>query len=135
MTDYLLTRYQLISLKEAFKNIHFSPDQAVLKQAHRRLKFEKLFYIQLKLLKIRQNRVEKQNGKIFNNVTLLNIFYHNHLPFNLRNDQKRTIRDIYQDLISGRQMNRILQGDVGSGKTIVAFLAMLVVHRWQIPVK
>nr|WP_250238292.1 ATP-dependent DNA helicase RecG [Cardinium endosymbiont of Oedothorax gibbosus] len=127
LPDYLLTRYQLVSLKEAFGNIHFPSSQTVLNQAQRRLKFEELFYTQLKLLKVRQVRVEKQNDKIFNKVELLNVFYHNHLPFNLTNGQKKTIREIYRDLSSGKRMNRLLQGDVGSGKTIVAFLAMLIV--------
>ena len=127
LPDYLLTHYKLLSLKEAFKNIHFPGDQAALKQAQRRFKFEELFYIQLKLLKVRQVRLEKQDGKIFNNLSLLHAFYHNHLPFSLTNGQKKTVREIYRDLTSGKQMNRLLQGDVGSGKTIVAFLAMLVV--------
>ncbi|TSJ81396.1 MAG: ATP-dependent DNA helicase RecG [Candidatus Cardinium sp.] len=127
LPQYLLTRYKLLSLKEAFKNIHFPGNQTLLKQAQRRLKFEELFYVQLKLLKARQVRVEKQNGKIFNNVSLLNLFYHNYLPFHLTNGQKETIKAIYRDLSSGKQMNRLLQGDVGSGKTIVAFLSMLVV--------
>lgn len=71
--------------------------------------------------------MEKQNGKIFNHVTLLNMFYHNCLPFKLTNGQKETIRDIYRDLSSRKQMNRLLQGHVGCEKTIVAFLAMLMV--------
>nr|WP_223245915.1 ATP-dependent DNA helicase RecG [Cardinium endosymbiont of Sogatella furcifera] len=127
LPDYLLTRYRLLSLKEAFRNIHFPGDQTLLRQAQRRLKFEELFYTQLKLLKTRQVRVEKQNGKVFNDLSLFNAFYHNHLPFHLTNGQKETLRDIYRDLSAGKQMNRLVQGDVGSGKTIVAFLAMLVV--------
>lgn len=127
LPDYLLARYQLISLKGALHNIHFPSDPAALKQAQRRLKFEELFYLQLKLFKVRGVRVEKQTGKVFNNVSLLHTFYHNHLPFHLTNGQKEAIREIYRDLSSGKQMNRLLQGDVGSGKTIVAFLAMLVV--------
>ncbi|WP_419241903.1 ATP-dependent DNA helicase RecG [Cardinium endosymbiont of Nabis limbatus] len=127
LPEYVLRRYELSPLREVFQNIHFPGDETLLKQAQRRLKFEELFYIQLKLLKARQVRVERQNGKVFNNVSLLNTFYHNHLPFHLTADQKKTIKEIYRDLGSGKQMNRLLQGDVGSGKTIVAFLAMLVV--------
>ncbi|MEF2228469.1 MAG: ATP-dependent DNA helicase RecG [Candidatus Cardinium sp.] len=127
LPDYLLTRYRLLSLKEAFRNIHFPDNLTLLRQAQRRLKFEELFYTQLKLLKVRQVRLEKQNGKVFNDLSLFNLFYHNHLPFHLTNGQKETLRDIYRDLTAGKQMNRLVQGDVGSGKTIVAFLAMLVV--------
>ncbi|ROT47145.1 ATP-dependent DNA helicase RecG [Candidatus Cardinium hertigii] len=124
---YLLTHYKLISLQEAFKNIHLPSSQQMLKQAQRRLKFEELFYIQLKFLKIKQRRMEKQASKAFQDLALLHTFYHNHLPFNLTNGQKKSIRDIYRDLASGKQMNRLLQGEVGSGKTIVAFIAMLIV--------
>ncbi|WP_243017963.1 MULTISPECIES: ATP-dependent DNA helicase RecG [Candidatus Cardinium] len=126
LPGYLLIRYRLPSLVEAFIHIHFPTNQTLLKQAQRRLKFEELFFIQLKLLKVRQVRSEKEKGKIFNDLSLFNLFYHNHLPFSLTNGQKETIRAIYRDLSSGKQMNRLLQGDVGSGKTIVAFLAMLM---------
>lgn len=127
LPNYLLTRYQLSSLKEAFQNIHFPNDESVLRQARRRLKFEELFYIQLKLLKQKQIYSTKQNGKIFNDLSLFNTFYQRHLPFHLTNGQKQAIKEIYRDIRSGKQMNRLLQGDVGSGKTIVAFLAMLMV--------
>lgn len=127
LSDDLLTRYKLIPIKEAFINIHFPKDHVSLIQAKRRLKFEELFYIQLKLLKIRQIRVEKQKSKSFHELSLFRSFYNNYLPFVLTDDQKKVLRDIYRDFISGKQMNRFLQGDVGSGKTIVAFLAMLIV--------
>ncbi|WP_422389217.1 ATP-dependent DNA helicase RecG [Cardinium endosymbiont of Tipula unca] len=124
---YLLTKYRLITLGEALKNIHFPANKGILRQAQRRLKFEELFYIQLKLLKLKQIRVEKQGGKLFRDLSLFNEFYNRHLPFTLTNAQKNVIKDIYRDFVSGKQMNRLLQGDVGSGKTIVAFLAMLVI--------
>ncbi|MGI2299599.1 ATP-dependent DNA helicase RecG [Candidatus Cardinium hertigii] len=127
LPNYLLRRYQLFSLKEAFQNIHFPNDESVLRQARRRLKFEELFYIQLKLLKQKQIYSTKQNGKVFNDLSLFNAFYHHHLPFHLTDGQKQAIKEIYRDIRSGKQMNRLLQGDVGSGKTIVAFLAMLMV--------
>ncbi|MBX9890331.1 MAG: ATP-dependent DNA helicase RecG [Amoebophilaceae bacterium] len=124
---YLLTTYRLISLKEAFKYIHFPMNQESLHQSRRRLKFEELFYIQLRLFKMKQIRLEKQASKVFKNLWLFNEFYKKHLPFSLTDDQKKVVRDIYRDLHTGHQMDRLLQGDVGSGKTIVAFLAMLIV--------
>lgn len=127
LPTYLLTKYRLMDLKEAFQNIHFPANAQVLKQAQRRLKFEELFYIQLKLFKIKQIRLEKQDSKPFRDLSLFNEFFQNHLPFSLTHGQKEALRDMYRDLRSGKQMNRLLQGDVGSGKTIVAFLAMLII--------
>lgn len=117
---------KLISKKDALINIHFPKDQLSLTQAQQRLKFEELFYIQLRLLKMKVVRKEKFKGQVFNNAGLVTIFYNEHIPFPLTNAQKKVIREIYADLRSGQQMNRLLQGDVGSGKTIVAFICMLL---------
>ena len=124
---YLRQRYKMMGKREALLNIHFPTSYEILQQARFRLKFEELFYIQLQLLQLRQVRLEKQAGKIFRDISLLSQFYHTELPFKLTNAQKRVVREIYQDLQSGKQMNRLLQGDVGSGKTMVAFLSMLIV--------
>ena len=123
----LITELGLISKAEALWHIHFPQDSRKLKEASFRLKFEELFYIQLRLLKLKLARIEKFKGKIFKETGLINEFYHNHLPFELTNAQKKVIREIYSDMKSGKQMNRLLQGDVGSGKTIVAFICILAV--------
>jgi ATP-dependent DNA helicase RecG len=123
---YLRQRYQLISKDLALLNIHFPKNHEVLHQARFRLKFEELFYIQLQLLQLKEVRLEKQLGKVLNDTTLLHQFYHSDLPFALTEAQKRVVKEIYHDLRSGKQMNRLVQGDVGSGKTIVAFLSMLI---------
>ena len=122
----LLTKQRLISKKEALLYIHFPQSHESLAAAQQRLKFEELFYIQLRLLKLKLVRQEKFKGISFTDVTLLTDFYNNHLPFALTDAQKRVIKEIYADMKSGRQMNRLLQGDVGSGKTIVGFICMLV---------
>ncbi|PZR39967.1 MAG: ATP-dependent DNA helicase RecG [Azospira oryzae] len=122
----LLTKQRLISKKEALLHIHFPQSHESLAAAQQRLKFEELFYIQLRLLKLKLVRQEKFKGISFTDVTLLTDFYNNHLPFALTDAQKRVIKEIYADMKSGRQMNRLLQGDVGSGKTIVGFICMLV---------
>jgi ATP-dependent DNA helicase RecG len=116
-----------ISKKDALQYIHFPQTLEQLAQAQARLKFEELFYIQLKLLKMKVVRQEKFKGQVFQDASLLTTFYNDHLPFALTDAQKKVIREIYGDLKSGKQMNRLLQGDVGSGKTIVAFICMLVV--------
>lgn len=121
------TQYGLIDKKDALNHIHFPTNQTNLRKAQFRLKFEELFYLQLRLLKLKLTRVEKFAGQVFNSTEILNNFYHQHLPFDLTNAQKKVIREVYKDLKSGRQMNRLIQGDVGSGKTIVAFICMLVV--------
>jgi len=123
----LTTELRLTSKADALRHIHFPQDSRKLQEARLRLKFEELFYIQLRLLKLKLARTEKFKGKIFKETGLINEFYHNHLPFELTNAQKRVIKEIYSDLKSGKQMNRLLQGDVGSGKTIVAFICILVV--------
>jgi ATP-dependent DNA helicase RecG len=122
----LIMRYKLLSKKEAMKNIHFPGSPRLLDEAKRRLKFEELFFIQLRLFMQKQMRKENFKGQVFRNIPLLNEFYKSHLPFDLTEAQKRVVREIYKDLCSGKQMNRLLQGDVGSGKTIVAFVCMLM---------
>lgn len=123
----IINAENLISKTEALKHVHMPSTQELLAQAQRRLKFEELFYIQLRLLKMKLVRQSKFKGLIFQNTTLLNKFYKEQLPFSLTNAQKKVIKEIYLDLKSGKQMNRLLQGDVGSGKTIVSFICMLVV--------
>ncbi|MBT1706956.1 ATP-dependent DNA helicase RecG [Fulvivirgaceae bacterium PWU5] len=120
-------KYQLISKKDALQYKHFPQTADQLAQAQQRLKFEELFYIQLRLLKMKVVRQEKFSGQVFQDARLLTTFYNDHLPFALTDAQKKVIREIYTDLKSGKQMNRLLQGDVGSGKTIVAFICMLVI--------
>lgn len=123
----LLSAQKLMSKQEAIKNIHFPSGQDALAQAQRRLKFEELFYIQLRLLKLKLVREDNFKGAVYQDATLVTTFYNQHLPFPLTDAQKKVIREIYADLRSGKQMNRLLQGDVGSGKTIVAFICMLLV--------
>lgn len=122
----ILSRYHFISKRDALIYVHFPPDHQILAKAQHRLKFEELFYIQLQLLKLKLVRHEKFRGKVFTNASLLTDFYNNHLPFALTDAQKKVIREIYGDMKSGKQMNRLLQGDVGSGKTIVGFICMLI---------
>lgn len=116
----------LIAKKDALQHIHFPQNQEWLAAAQARLKFEELFYIQLRLLKMKVVRQEKFKGMVFNDAAILTRFYKEHLPFELTEAQKRVIREIYADMKTGKQMNRLLQGDVGSGKTIVAFICMLI---------
>ncbi|KOF04526.1 ATP-dependent DNA helicase RecG [Roseivirga seohaensis subsp. aquiponti] len=123
----LVARYGMIEKKLALWHIHFPGNEELLKKAQFRLKFEELFFIQLRLLKLKLTRTEKYRGAVFSDSSLLTDFYNNHLPFDLTNAQKRVIKEIYFDMKSGKQMNRLLQGDVGSGKTIVAFICMLLV--------
>ena len=123
----LLKQNRFLEKKECIRTVHFPEDQQRLDAARARLKFEELFYIQLRLLRMKMIRQHKYKGFIFQNALLLNEFYKNFLPFALTNAQKKVIKEIYADLKSGAQMNRLLQGDVGSGKTIVAFICMLLV--------
>ncbi len=122
----LVDRYRLISKPDAVKNIHFPESINCLEKATFRLKFEELFYVQLRLLKLKLARIDKFPGQVFGDTKLVHDFYKNHLPFELTSAQKRVIKEIYADLHSSKQMNRLLQGDVGSGKTIVAFICMLI---------
>ena len=122
----LIQKYRLISKRDALWHIHLPANEAALHQAKRRLKFEELFYNQFRLIKQKLIRKTDYAGQIFTKTDLVTQFYKDHLPFDLTNAQKRVIREIFEDLRTGRQMNRLLQGDVGSGKTIVAFIAMLL---------
>ena len=127
LPDYLRTELKLISKSEAVFNVHFPKTQELLSKAQFRLKFEELFYIQLQL--ILKNLIHKSKIKGFPFLTVgnyFNTFFSNHLPFDLTNAQKRVIKEIRHDLGSNAQMNRLLQGDVGSGKTIVALMSMLI---------
>ncbi|GHM99910.1 ATP-dependent DNA helicase RecG [Cytophagales bacterium WSM2-2] len=127
LPEFLLRQQNLVSKKEALRNIHFPKNQKLLLAAQQRLKFEELFYIQLRLIKLKLVRQGKFKGQIFNDAAILTQFYKEHLPFELTEAQKRVIREIYSDMKSGKQMSRLLQGDVGSGKTIVAFICILLV--------
>ncbi len=123
----ILTELKLLSKREALFNIHFPKSQDLLAKAQFRLKFEELFFIQLQLITKNIVRKHKIKGHAFGNVgTYFNDFYSNHLPFDLTNAQKRVIREIRNDMGQPAQMNRLLQGDVGSGKTIVALMSMLL---------
>ena len=120
-------RLKLMPLREALINIHTPQSIPLLQQAQRRLKFEELFFLQMNILKYVKGRNAKVPGFVFAHVgQYFNSFYKNHLQFPLTGAQKRVIREIRHDVGSGRQMNRLLQGDVGSGKTIVAFMTMLL---------
>ena len=127
LPGYLLERLKLVSRYQALLHIHFPSSAATYEQAVRRLKFEELFVTQVRLAMVRTERHRKSIGVIFGKVgELFNAFYKNHLPFELTGAQKRVLKEIRTDTGSGHQMNRLLQGDVGSGKTIVALLAMLI---------
>ncbi|MGI4875132.1 MAG: ATP-dependent DNA helicase RecG [Janthinobacterium lividum] len=126
LTPALIQQYGLMSKANALQQIHFPQDQDTLKSARFRLKFEELFYIQLRLLRQKDQRKVTLAGQIFSEVPTLTHFYKNIMPFDLTGAQKRVIHEIYKDFLAGKQMNRLLQGDVGSGKTIVAFISMLM---------
>lgn len=117
----------LMSLMEALRNVHFPRNPEVLRRAQYRLKFEELFYIQLNILRFSRERRNRFGGIVFGRVgENFNTFYSEYLPFSLTGAQKRVVREMRRDMGSGRQMNRLLQGDVGSGKTLVALMAMLI---------
>jgi ATP-dependent DNA helicase RecG len=122
----IIQRFNLISKQIALKQIHFPENPEILKQARFRLKFEEFFFVQLRLLKLKLTRTEKSRGQILNQTELLTKFYKEHLPFELTEAQKRVVRESYGDMKSGKQMNRLIQGDVGSGKTMVAFICILI---------
>ncbi|KAA6342036.1 ATP-dependent DNA helicase RecG [termite gut metagenome] len=127
LSTKIIADYRLMSLTEALRNIHFPKNPDLLKKAEYRLKFEELFYIQLNILRYAKDRQQKYRGYVFGTVgDTFNTFYHQNLPFQLTNAQKRVLKEIRKDLGSGRQMNRLLQGDVGSGKTLVALMSMLI---------
>ena len=120
-------KYKLINRFEAYKQIHYPDSEAHLQHAIRRLKFEELFIDQIKLLRVKQYRHSTSIGFILKNIEHhFTNFFNNHLPFQLTEAQKRVLKEIRKDVLSGRQMNRLLQGDVGSGKTVVALLTMLM---------
>lgn len=117
----------LMPLMEALRNVHFPRNPEVLRRAQYRLKFEELFYIQLNILRFSRERRNRFGGIVFGRVgDNFNTFYSEYLPFSLTGAQKRVVREMRRDMGSGRQMNRLLQGDVGSGKTLVALMAMLI---------
>ncbi|MCD4665615.1 MAG: ATP-dependent DNA helicase RecG, partial [Bacteroidales bacterium] len=127
LSNDILDKLKLPDRETTLLNIHFPKDQQILDRARARLKFEELFFIQLSLLKLKLLRIEKIRGHKFPVVgSILNDFYSKNLPFDLTNAQKKVIKEIRTDLGSGKQMNRLLQGDVGSGKTLVALMSMLI---------
>jgi ATP-dependent DNA helicase RecG len=127
LPPYLLNHFKLISKKEALHQVHYPNNQNTLARAQARLKFEEFFYMQLQLILKNHQRKQKIKGHSFAEVgPVFKDFFKNYLPFTLTGAQKRVIKEIRTDLGSGRQMNRLLQGDVGSGKTIVALLSMLI---------
>ena len=123
----ILNKYKFIGRKDAIKELHFPQNLGRLEEAKRRLKFEELFYLQLRHLMLKGFRNRTYKGLIFDKVgTYFHDFYDNHLPFNLTGAQKRVLKEIRNDFKTGLQCNRLIQGDVGSGKTMVAFLSMLM---------
>lgn len=127
LPESILKKFKLLPRFKAFQQIHFPASPAFYEQALRRLKFEELFFTQLRLAMVRSERHRKSKGVVFEKVgELFNSFYHNHLPFELTGAQKKVLKEIRTDTAGGHQMNRLLQGDVGSGKTIVALLIMLL---------
>lgn len=127
LTTTVIHDFNLISRVEAYRQVHFPDSKLLLDKARFRLKFEELFYVQLKLLRSNNLRHQASAGFVFNKVgDIFNGFYNNHLPFQLTGAQKRVVKEIRIDMGSGRQMSRLVQGDVGSGKTLVALLSMLL---------
>lgn len=123
----LILKLKLMALPAALRQVHFPENPNLLKNALFRLKFEELFYIQLRILSLKHHREGSFKGFIFSQVGYnLNTFFNNYLPFELTNAQKRVIKEIRKDMGSGKQMNRLLQGDVGSGKTLVALMTALI---------
>lgn len=124
---YIIAKHKLMTLDEALRVVHFPKETLLLEKARFRLKLEELFYIQLNILKLKAQRSLNIKGHIFEHVgDLFNRFYAEQLPFELTEAQKRVVREMRRDMGSGHQMNRLLQGDVGSGKTLVALLVMLI---------
>ncbi len=127
LPDFITAERHLMSRDEALRTVHYPKDAKSLERARVRLKFEELFYVQLNILRYASDQRRKYRGYVFAHVgQVFNTFYHDHLPFPLTEAQKRVIREIRKDMGSGRQMNRLLQGDVGSGKTLVALMSMLI---------
>ncbi|MGM0647621.1 MAG: ATP-dependent DNA helicase RecG [Bacteroidota bacterium] len=122
----ILNHYKLLSRQQAFQNIHFPSDPVMVEKARKRLKFEEFFFLQLKIIGFKKKQ-QKIRGHVFQQVDYyFNTFFQKHLPFTLTAAQKRVIKEIRKDTASGHQMNRLLQGDVGSGKTLVALMCMLI---------
>lgn len=127
LSPQLVAQHRLMSLTDALYNIHFPQNPDLLRKAQYRLKFEELFYVQLNILRYTKERRNKFRGLVFERVgEIFNTFYSQNLPFQLTGAQKRVIKEMRRDMGSGRQMNRLLQGDVGSGKTLVALMTMLI---------
>ena len=127
LPDFITKRLHLASRDEAFRHIHYPHSHQELQKAQVRLKFEELFYVQLNILRYASDQRRKYRGYVFSRVgDIFNSFYKNNLPFSLTGAQKRVMHEIRADMCSGRQMNRLLQGDVGSGKTLVALMTMLI---------
>ena len=127
LPDEQVSRLHLASRDEALRNIHFPESAKALERARVRLKFEELFYVQLNIVRYASDNRRKYRGYVFPRIgNVFNSFYRDNLPFPLTEAQKRVIREIWNDMRSGRQMNRLLQGDVGSGKTLVALMSMLI---------
>lgn len=123
----VVDEFRLMPLKEALANIHFPENATLLQKARERMKFEELFYLQMHILRFSRARSRKTRGLVFARIgEYFNRFYAECLPFELTGAQKRVLREIREDMRTGRQMNRLLQGDVGSGKTMVAFMSMLM---------
>ena len=125
LSDELIQNLSLISKSDAVINMHLPKSFAHIKEAIRRLKFEELFFLQLQILQLKNSRLTSFPGYVFKKNILINKFYKEHLPFELTGAQKKVLRECYENMSKGKQMNRLVQGDVGSGKTIVAFLCML----------
>jgi ATP-dependent DNA helicase RecG len=127
LSEGIIQQYNLMDREEAFRQIHFPESNELLLKAQMRLKFEELFFMQMALIKQKLITQRKTRGFVFAAVGIhFNTFYNNHLPFELTGAQKRVVKEIRRDTATGHHMNRLLQGDVGSGKTLVAILSMLV---------
>lgn len=127
LPEYLIGRLHLMPLDKALRSAHYPSTADELSAANMRLKFEELFFIQLIIMSYARKRQQERIGRRFTRIgDTFNTFYHNYLPFPLTEAQKRVIREIHADMSSGHQMNRLLQGDVGSGKTLVALMIMLI---------
>ena len=125
--DFITTPLHLMNRDQALRNLHYPQDTKELERARMRMKFEELFFVQLNILRYASDQRRKYRGYVFNRIgNTFNTFYHQNLPFPLTGAQKRVMHEIRQDMCSGRQMNRLLQGDVGSGKTLVALMTMLI---------
>lgn len=129
LPEKIIENLKLLSREETLKQIHFPSNPQIVLRAEARIKFEEFLYIQLRILRVKMMRQENVKGWVFDTVgEQFNSFFNNHLPFPLTNAQKRVIKEIRQDLGGGKQMNRLLQGDVGSGKTVVALMCMLLAN-------